>query len=149
MPASPLAPAEYTLHRYYLWANRMFGHVMSLPDMPKDAGIEKRLWFQASFAYMAMWLSLLYVVVEGWEELKLQDDKVSELLTSPNRDVLRRLRNGAFHFQPDYFDKRFTDFLDLKGETAQWARALHGAIGEWFVSRARTAGINIEITDDA
>jgi hypothetical protein len=127
----------------------MFSHVMELPDIPGDDAIAKRLWFQASFAYTAMWLSLLYVVVEGWEELKLHDPKVSELLTSPNREFLRRLRNGAFHFQSDYFDKRFTDFLDPKGETSQWARRLHGAIGEWFASKAKAAGINIEVVVDA
>jgi hypothetical protein len=60
-----------------------------------------------SFLYMSYWYGALYVVIEGWRELKLADTGIDNLLESPNVDLLRKYRNGVFHFQADYNDKRF------------------------------------------
>ena len=51
------------------------------------------------------------MVIEGWQELGLADPAVDRLLMSPKVDLLRRYRDGVFHFQPDYFDSRFMDFI--------------------------------------
>lgn len=135
-----ISPAEFTLHRYFLWTNRLYAHFMQSGPPPAER-IARKLWLQHSFAYFALWLSLLYVLVEGWEELKLQDPKVGGLIASPNRELLRRFRNGAFHFQPDYFDARFLEFIDGTNDSAAWAKQLHEAIGEGFLNRAALAGV--------
>lgn len=131
-----MTSTEITLHRYYLWANRMRTHLHLFGDAPEDE-MERKLWLNAVFSYKAMWLSLLYVVAEGWQELKLDDPRVNGLLLSSHLGVLRRFRNGAFHFQKDYFDERFTDFLTSEPAAQQWAKELHESIGEWFLRRAQ------------
>src|ERR1035438_1862649 len=50
---------------------------------------------------MCLWYGMLFVVVEGWREAKLSDPEVDRLLASPNTELLRRFRNGMFHFQKD------------------------------------------------
>jgi hypothetical protein len=49
--------------------------------------------------FMFYWYSGLYVVIEGYQELKLHGEKIDALLQSPNVDLLKRLRHGTFHFQ--------------------------------------------------
>jgi hypothetical protein len=83
-----------TLHRYYIWANRMrthFDEVISKGMLDGKAEIE-------SFLYMSYWYGGLYVVIEGWRELKLTDNTIDILLQSPNVELLRRYRNAVFHF---------------------------------------------------
>lgn len=83
-------------------------------------------------AYSCYWFATLYVVVEGFGELKLADSEVERLLSSTtNVDRLRRFRNGVYHFQPDYFDARLTDFL--KAEYMEWAIQLHNALSQFFL----------------
>jgi len=42
-----------------------------------------------SFLYMSYWYGALYVVIEGWRELKLVDPAIDQLLQSSNVDLLR------------------------------------------------------------
>jgi hypothetical protein len=81
--------------------------------------------------FLSYWYGALYVVVEGWEELKLSDQDVDKLLRSPNVKLLKRFRNGVFHFQKRYFDGRFTDFISAK-DTVEWVHNLTDAIGAYF-----------------
>ena len=73
--------------------------------------------------YMSYWYGALYVVVEGYYELRLNDATINQLLKSPNVSLLRRFRNGAFHFQADYFHSRFTDFMGAKDTVPLGSRA--------------------------
>jgi hypothetical protein len=114
----------------------MYTHLM-LHKAPPVERVQLQLWLQSTFAYTALWLSLLYVVVEGWEDLGLHDPVVDPLIASPHRDLLRRFRNGAFHFQQDYFDQRFTDFLD--DASSAWAKQVHKGIGDWFLAQMGVA----------
>jgi hypothetical protein len=50
---------------------------------------------------MSYWYAALYVVIEGWRDLGLADATIDALLQSPNVDLLKRYRNGVFHFQKD------------------------------------------------
>jgi hypothetical protein len=128
-----------TLHRYFIWCNRMrwhFDRVLEtrrrLPDEVLDA------WGDpdgavSSALYMSYWYGGLFVVVEGWRELDLHDAEIDELLGSPNVDLLRRYRNGVFHFQPSYHDDRFVDFYKTGG-TPAWVRQLQEAFSRWFLA---------------
>ena len=73
------------------------------------------------------------MLIEGWKELKLSDQKVNSLIESPNVDLLRRYRNGIFHFQKDYYDKRFMDFMSEGENCAVWVRQLREAFGDYFL----------------
>jgi hypothetical protein len=137
----------HALHRYLIWSIHMRDQCLLISDKVPDDPFEKKLWLIRPFMWLALWLSLLYVVAEGYPELGLRDPLIDKMLTSPHVDLLRRFRNGAFHFQRDYFDPRFTDVLSSEA-VADWAVRLHNEFkrffGEWYKSR----GIEVEIVEE-
>lgn len=123
-----------TLHRYYIWANKMrtdFDEILkkklhkTIPDDQYE--IESNL-------YMSYWYAALYVVIEGWKELGLRDDKIDILLDSPNVELLRRYRNCVFHFQLEYYDERFLKFMRDGINCVEWIRNLNLEFGRYFLS---------------
>ncbi len=112
--------------RYFRWADQMRIHYTAREaDYPDE---RKAHWEP----YMAYWYGGLYTVVEGWQELGLSDTSIDELLEhEQNVDLLRRYQNGAFHFQPDYFDERFVKVW-AADSTVPWIRTLHGEFTRWF-----------------
>jgi hypothetical protein len=91
-----------------------------------------------SFLYMSYWYGGLYVVIEGWDELKLSDTVINGLLQSSNVDLLKRYRNGVFHFQKQYHDKRFIEFMSEGNDSVTWVRNLNQEFGRWFLEWFRT-----------
>jgi len=68
---------------------------------------------------------MLYVVVEGWQDADLSDPEVDRLLASPNTNLLKRFRNGMFHFQKDqWLPTKLSDFFDPANKTVEWVRTL-------------------------
>jgi hypothetical protein len=65
--------------------------------------------------------------------------------------VLRRYRNGVFHFQKEYNDERFMAFMKEGYDSVSWIRPLNQQFGLYFLDahRARNAhnsrqeGVNI------
>jgi hypothetical protein len=125
------APGIMALQRYFLWADRMREHLEKLiaGGPPRD-GLEAAMVLY-SHPYMSYFYGGMYVLIEGWRELGLADPEIDELLNSPNVELLRRHRNGAFHFQKDYFDDRFIGFVEAE-DSAAWIRALGNAFSRWF-----------------
>ncbi len=127
-----------TLHRYFIWADRMKVHfdevlkkfgskAVSGDSTKKKEGIE-------IFLYMSLWYGTFYVLIEGWQELKLSDDKIDALLKSKNVDLLRRYRNGVFHFQKEYYDDRFMKLMKEGQDIANWIRNLRDEFSRWFLT---------------
>lgn len=124
-----------TLHRYFIWADRMRVHFDSL--LPKDkTKIAGALGIKL-FLYMSYWYGGLYVVIEGWQHLRLSDERINELLQSPNVDLLRRYRNATFHYQEDYEDKKFRAFMDMGLEAIIWIRSLNSEFGRYLLEEMR------------
>jgi hypothetical protein len=90
-----------------------------------------------AFLYMSYWYAGLHVVIEGWRELKLSDPIIDGLLQSPNVDLLRRYRNGAFHFQKDYIDKRFMELIEDGVNPVRWVRELNEQFGRFFLEEGK------------
>jgi len=84
--------------------------------------------------YMSYWYGALYVLVEGWRQLQLTDPIIDQLLASPNVDLLRRYRNGVFHFQKKFYDERFWDLMLAGRKSVQWVSQLHLEFGRYFLS---------------
>ena len=124
-------PALFTLHRYYIWANRMRTHFDEL--LQRNAAKPKEEI--ESFLYMSYWYGGLFVVIEGWQELGLSEPTIDKLLASPNVQLLRRYRNGVFHFQKNYFDDRFVEFMREGENTVEWVRDLTLHFGRYFLQR--------------
>lgn len=83
--------------------------------------------------YMSIWYGLLFVVIEGWQELELSDNKLTNLINEAEKvDLLRRYRNGTFHYQKNYEDDRFEKFFQ-EPTTVNWIRSLNQEFGRWFL----------------
>lgn len=83
---------------------------------------------------MSYWYGGLYVLIEGWQELGLKDKKIDSLLSeSENVNLLRRYRNGVFHFHKEYFDKKYTELISEGNNCVEWIRNLREAFSDFFL----------------
>ena len=120
-PADPVR----ALSVYWLRADVM----LTLVQASEGAWLEDAAKHKTEFDYIAFWLSALYVVVEGFRELKLDATQVPAL-ADPRVDTLRLFRNGCFHYQPDY--NKLVPFLSGDLEAFNWAEQLHQQFGAYF-----------------
>jgi hypothetical protein len=47
--------------------------------------------------------------------------------------MLRRYRNGVFHFQPIYYDERFVGLIRDGEHVVEWVGTLNSALGRVFL----------------
>jgi hypothetical protein len=152
-----------TLHRYFCWASKLQGLVKEAIGVHEEtaraerersgidlskASSEAIEWLEISQLvssdfglYMFHYYGALYVVVEGFRELELQDNTVETLLTSPNTDALRRTRNGTFHFQRDYFSPKLLDRDLDQDQFIDWVEKLHDAFRTCLQRELHKAGL--------
>ena len=98
--------ALVALHGHFLVADAVKQFISS--DVPVDEDTATRLGDDLT-AFAQIWsgalrlevfYALLYVVVEGYNELGCQDSSVDSLLARPGfLEAFRRFRNAIFHFQ--------------------------------------------------
>lgn len=69
----------------------------------------------------------MWVVIEGWYELGTNDETIDRLLKEwPDYcELLRRYRNGVFHYQPKLLDERFNAFKNEGPAFGIWVAALY------------------------
>ena len=82
--------------------------------------------------FMFYWYSAMFVVIEGYLELRLSDPGIDRLLDSPNVNLLKRCRNGTFHFQKDYFTPKHLEFMEQK-DSVSWIREVTAAFSQFFL----------------
>ncbi len=136
-----LTPEIITLHRYFIWADRMRVHfdqvLQNLGTDPKP--MANKLFTDEkginTFLYMSLWYGTFYVLIEGWQELGLKDKKIDAMLKSENVALLKRYRNGVFHFQKEYYDKRFIELMENGVDIANWIRDLRDEFSRWFLEK--------------
>lgn len=125
------------LRRYFLWTTEMRGRFYGALGEARTRGVEpfelgRRHALSAgdSFQYMSYWCAALVVVIEGWEELRLRNPEIDLLLANDaNRDLLRRYRNGVYHFQRRLDDDRFFDLIREGEAVVPWVIELTAAFG--------------------
>jgi|SRR5713226_3978130 len=118
--------------RYLYWAelrHRDWWKFMS----EKDADAERAIpdWL----GRLCYWASSLYVVIEGWERAKFKDPIIDALLgISNHKDLLRKLRNGTFHYQPEIISPKMTEFFQSSDAEAilLWLHFLHEEFCRWL-----------------
>jgi hypothetical protein len=142
-----------TLHRYFIWANRMRVHLedvlgrdvrgKTLAELESlQRAMQDGRWSQSgddeieTMLYMSYWYAALYVVIDGWRDLKLTDVAIDGLLSSPNVGLLKRYRHGVFHYQRRYFDERFLGFIRDGQDAVAWVRTLNREFGRFFLEWA-------------
>ena len=72
------------------------------------------------------------------EKLNLSNSIIDQLLDSPNVKLLKRCRNGVFHFQKNYHDKRFHEFMSQGIDEVTWVRRLNEQFGRFFLQEFGT-----------
>lgn len=120
------------LHRYYIWANRLRDHFDIAIAASRLIDQQESTFADDQGLFLSHWYAALYVVVEGWQELKLADTEIDALLSSPNIDLLHRFRNGVCHYQRNYSDPRFLDLMQAQG-VVPWVRQLNMTFGRYFL----------------
>ena len=89
---------------------------------------------------MCSWYGHLHVTIEGWRQLELHDPQIDELLTSPNVEQLRRLRNAVWHYQKDWVDNRILAFMQ-QPDVVIWVRGLNQHLGRFFLTWHQKRGL--------
>lgn len=125
-----------SLHRYYIWANRLREYFESTQSSQKPDKSIRAEFADDTGLFLAQWYTALYVVIEGWKELKLSDSAIDRLIASPNTELLRRFRNGLCHFQGRYFDARFSEVITAEG-LVEWVRELNWEFGRYFLDELK------------
>ncbi|MDO8526476.1 MAG: hypothetical protein Q7T03_02175 [Deltaproteobacteria bacterium] len=119
-----------TLHRYFIWANRMRTH---FDDCLKEKNESKEKNGFERIMYMSLWYAGLYVVCEGWAKLNLTDKSIDDLLKSKNLKLLKIYRHGVYHFQKEYYGKCFDRLISEGDDVVRWVRSLNQAFGKYFL----------------
>lgn len=127
-----------SLHRYYIWANRMRTHFDALLERKAEGKADENAFEVEARLYMSYWYASLYVVIEGWEKLRLSDPIIDALLLSGNVALLKRYRDGTFHYHKDYNDKKFIALIEKGENVVEWIRSLNLEFGRWFLSNLRS-----------
>ncbi|WP_018694166.1 hypothetical protein [Algicola sagamiensis] len=122
------------LHKHWLIADSIMQFVMAPIDKDSILPEESRQSVEMHSAWLRLLVlySLIYVVIEGYEELKMTNEKIDYLLS--NREFvnkLKRLRNGTFHYQEKPIPDKVMDFLELK-DSEIWINQLHKSFGLFF-----------------
>lgn len=87
------------------------------------------------FARMSVWYALLYVVVEGYRELKVAFPPLDELLEKPELvNDLRLFRNATFHYQENPLSEKILGFL-CQEESEKWIHELNRQLEAFFLTR--------------
>ena len=119
-----------------LWALRM-GHFGPCHYVFRDYSNAKRRFLNPLtqeaaadefFAYVHLWMALLYVTVEGFLDLKVDDPAIKALLCDERVADLRRFRNSVFHPQKTF--KKREGMHELA--KLNWVHELHAAFVTFF-----------------
>ena len=128
-----LALAQYWISADYM---HTLTHILN-EKWDVSAASRKKHW-QEFRTYHAYWLSALYVVVEGFIELKFDATKVPEI-THPHIKNLKLFRNGCFHYQRD--TRKQIKFFDPEPfESMNWAERLHNQLRHFFLDYTAASG---------
>ncbi|MEZ9680635.1 hypothetical protein AB4306_11740 [Vibrio splendidus] len=121
---------------YSHWLNADAVKVVINSDIPTDESfpneIQKISQLYSSFRRVSVFYSLLYVVVEGYRELKSSDEKVDSLLEAEDFvDSLRLFRNATFHYQKAPIPEKAMKFLETDN-SEYWIQELHSTFRQYF-----------------
>lgn len=87
----------------------------------------------SKFNRIMVWYALLYVVIEGYRELKTPYALLDEILAEGEYEsLLRRFRNATFHYQENPFSAKLFEFLE-KPESEDWIQRLNRQLEAFFV----------------
>ncbi|SRR5467141_5072023 len=102
----PTFEQMHSLSRYYGWCDLMKNH-FSIQGQQIVTGVgDIELAKLLARAYMSYWYGGLYVVIEGYRRLKLQDPSIDKLLLSRNTMLLKKFRDGVLRHDEEGHRRR-------------------------------------------
>jgi hypothetical protein len=130
-----------SLCRYVFWADMLrmqFENALTRDRQELEHRLKaKKYTFEPklleSEMYICLWLSILYIVIEGWPSLKINQPQIKELLRSRFKDLLHNYRNATFHPE-EYDDARVQALVDKGQESIDWARKVTFEFKSFFES---------------
>lgn len=140
------------LHKHWLHADSIKERIrLPIRDAEKSKLPDDFLAIAKAFSdflAMSVWYALLYVVVEGYRELKLDDAEINRLLEQGEYvDLLRRFRNAVLHYQEDPLPEKLMAFLTAK-DSEKWIWDLNRAFDVFFASELQIKEIMGKIQKD-
>jgi hypothetical protein len=125
--------------RYLYWADLMRRNWEKfMTERGEDANKAVPEWLGVS----CYWAASLFVVIEGWETAQFSDPIIDALLGLSNyKDVLKRLRNGTFHYQPEIISPKVMEFFKSP-EVALWLYFLHEEFCRWLRDWVETVEVS-------
>lgn len=107
--------------------SKRIGSNNSLPEK-----IAEMAEIYSSILRLTVFYGLIYVVIEGYQELKLSNKRIDKLLKKSDFVyLLRRFRNATFHYQENSITEKELEFLELK-ESENWVQDIHKAFRAYF-----------------
>lgn len=122
------------LHKHWINADAVKQVVMTKigSETKLSDELKQLAEMHSSFARLSVLYGLIFVVVEGYKELKYTNDKIDSLLIQDDFvDALRLFRNATFHYQKEAISEKALKFLELK-ESETWIKELHIAFKLFF-----------------
>lgn len=118
--------------RYLYWSDILYSRWIEFSRVQDTVEDHEGEW--QTFALSAQWFASVWVVIEGWRENRMYDAVIDRLLIAyPDFcELLRRFRNGVYHYQPELFDQRQTDLPRNGDETHFWVYALFYEFKRYF-----------------
>ena len=62
-----------SLHRYYIWANRLREHFESAASSLTESACPEAVFIDDRGLFLSHWYGALFVVVVGWQEVQFSD----------------------------------------------------------------------------
>lgn len=133
--------------RYLSWADLARCAYESKFDESCDDVTTEPVW-GPGFAWLSYWYGSLFVVIEAYEEIAWRDRVVDGLLAHPGgyKGLLRRFRNGVFHFQRDLTDSRLLGILSKGEEHVLWVDVLHHEFRRLLRDRISTVTVTSQVS---
>ena len=126
------------LHRHWIYADAIKDKIDRSHNAPviSETNLPPALEAAASmfstFSALSVWYALLYVVVEGYQELDIKHQKMDELLSENEKvSALRLFRNAIFHVQSKPINEKLLGFLEAT-DSEYWINELNTAMKDFF-----------------
>lgn len=134
-----IKPDIITLYRYFAYAAHMrdlYRREVNedwLKMLSDDMAGLLLFFYSAPGIYLQYSYAGIYLVIEGWKDLKLSDPKIDELFDSPFLDRLRVFRNATFHYQKEPISWKHLQFFGTEEEqTEKWLNNLYSELERFF-----------------
>lgn len=153
-PDADAFPAHLAvLYKHWITADSVSYHLRrsmnSGDDNPEKMPEELKMLGQmhSALSTLSVWYGLLWVVVEGYRDLGLSDERIDALLEQEGMaDALRRFRNAVFHYQKEPFGPKLVEFLTAK-DSEVWVKELNTAFEQFFIKSLNIKGLVREIQE--